>query len=181
MSSLTDNKFTYKGNVPKVKYVLTEIEKAALKEVGRFVTKEAKNNLSEVTEKRTGLLKRSIGYWVKRKDKSVQVGVRKKAFYGLFIEKGHRILPKGFYINKRGLMAQKGTKKLTGGEGQKRRYRASTVEFGGNTVPARPFLTPAAQDNIPEIRKIVGQYMAELSKENVTVKTGGDEGSITRQ
>lgn len=181
MSSLTNNRFTYKSNVPNVKYALSELEKAALKEIGKFVTKTAKANVDEVTEKRTGLLRRKIGYWIKRKDKSVQVGVRKEAFYGLMIENGHRVFTakmkaQGYYINKRGQMVQRGIlNKMKSASGKTRLHNLTATEFGGSTVPARPFLTPAAQDHISEIREIAAKYIKEIEKDTVTINSGGDE------
>jgi HK97 gp10 family phage protein len=191
-----DNK-NYKSNISKTKYVLTDLERAALKEIGIFVAGEARKNapigiyrdmngnvlLSRriKTSKgkvnhRAGTLKRNIGYSIRRKEKSVQIGVRGKAFYGLFVEKGHKVVTrdmtaKGFYINKRGQIAQKGVLKLTQPEGKKKKWRnVSAVEFGGRNVPAQPFLTPAAERNIPEITRIAAKYLKQIEQENIDKK-----------
>jgi HK97 gp10 family phage protein len=188
-----DNK-NYKSNINKVKYVLTELERAALKEIGIFVAGEARKNApigiyrdmngnvlfsrriktsKGKVDHRPGTLKRNIGYSIRRKEKSVQIGVRGKAFYGRFVEKGHKLMTRdvaaeGFYINKRGQIAQRGMLKLTKPKGKKTKWRnISAAEFGGRNVPAHPFLTPAAEKNINQIRIIAGKYFKEIEKENI--------------
>ena len=84
------SKFNYQSHIPKVKYALTEIEKACLKEIGRYVRDEAR----ERSPFKTGRLKKNISYQIRRKDKSVRLGVRGKAFYGMFFEFGTRKLKK---------------------------------------------------------------------------------------
>ena len=80
----------YYSNVKRVKYVLEENEKKALSEVGKYLKKEMKKLLKTKVSRRTGTLDKSIGYSIKKKTKSVQVGFRHKAFYGKFIELGTR-------------------------------------------------------------------------------------------
>jgi HK97 gp10 family phage protein len=81
---VSQSNFTYQSNFPKVKYALTEIEKACFKEIGRLVRKDAKGRINS----RTGNLKKNINFQVRRKDKSVRIGVKRKAFYGIFLEFG---------------------------------------------------------------------------------------------
>ena len=78
----------YYSNVTRVKYVLEENEKNALAKVGQFLKKEMKKILKATTTEDTGTLKKAIGYSIKKKTKSVQVGFRHKAFYGKFLELG---------------------------------------------------------------------------------------------
>lgn len=78
----------YYSNVKRVKYVLEANEKNALSKVGQFLKKEIKKVLKATTTERTGNLKKAIGYSIKKKTKSVQVGFRHKAFYGKFLELG---------------------------------------------------------------------------------------------
>jgi HK97 gp10 family phage protein len=61
----------YQSNAKQVKYVMTELERAALKEVAKFLRKGIKARVP-VDE---GVLKKNVGTWVKRKDGSLQVGV----------------------------------------------------------------------------------------------------------
>ena len=177
------NKY-YQSNVQKVKYVLTEVEKACLKEIGRYARDEARERVPG----KTGNLKKNISYQIRRKDKSVRLGVKRKAFYGLFVEKGHKIVPKGFHINQRtGKMVKPGALSLQnsivgirkdGTTYTKRRWRnAISMEFGGKTIPARPFLAPAVKENVDHIRLIAGKYFKEIEKDNITIGLlGPDDG-----
>jgi HK97 gp10 family phage protein len=89
----------YYSNVKRVKYVLEENEKNALAKVGQFLKKEMKKILKANTTERTGTLKKAIGYSIKKKTKSVQVGFRHKAFYGKFLELGtSKMQPKPFVM-----------------------------------------------------------------------------------
>ena len=119
--STTNNKFTYKSNKPRVKYVLTELERTALKEIGRFAVKEARKRINI----RSKTLWRGIGINIRRKEKSVRIGVKSKskAFYGFFLE------------------------------------------FGTKKMAKKPFLAPAIQENIPEIKAIVEKYVKLIEAE----------------
>ena len=61
----------YQSNANEVKNVLSELERAALKEVAKFIRKDAKRRVP-VNE---GTLKKNIGTWVKKKNASLQIGV----------------------------------------------------------------------------------------------------------
>lgn len=88
---------TYTSNVDATLYSIQELTRAALKDVAKFVRREAKSRAQVVS----GNLKRNIGTWV-RKDKDgkiwLQIGVYNKAsaakkklpyaFYAHFIEFG---------------------------------------------------------------------------------------------
>lgn len=60
----------YQSKANQVKVVMTELERAALKEVGKFLRKEVKSRVP-VDQ---GTLKKNVGTWVKRKDASLQIG-----------------------------------------------------------------------------------------------------------
>ena len=60
----------YESKAPEVKKVMTELERAALKEVAKFLRKEIKARVP-VDE---GVLKKNVGSWVKKKDASLQLG-----------------------------------------------------------------------------------------------------------
>ena len=130
--STTNNKFTYKSNKPRVKYVLTELERAALKEIGRFAVKEARKRIN-IRSKR---LWRGTRINIRRKEKSVRMGIahKAKAFYGNFLE------------------------------------------FGTVKMAKKPFLTPAVQENIPEIRSIAEKYIKMIETEGsaITVINEGE-------
>jgi HK97 gp10 family phage protein len=61
----------YQSNTKQVKYLMSELERAALKESAKFLRKEMKSKIP-VDE---GILKKNVGTWVKRKDGSLQIGI----------------------------------------------------------------------------------------------------------
>ncbi len=90
---------TYQSNVNQIKYILSELERAALKEVAKFLRKEIKGRVPI----NTGNLKKNIGTWVRKKEASLQIGIYdrarakrkglKYAYYGSMIEFGTKRLP----------------------------------------------------------------------------------------
>ncbi len=66
--------FTYESNAKEIKYVMTELERAALKEAAKLLRKKVKSTVP-VDE---GVLKKNIGTWVKKTDGSMQIGVYTK-------------------------------------------------------------------------------------------------------
>ncbi len=122
----------YQSNLPRVKYVLEENEKAALKAVGKFTRAEARRILSTVAVERSGTLRKNIASYVRRKTKSIEIGVKKKAFWGLFLEKGTR------------------------------------------KMRARPFLTPAAEENIAYIKQIIADNLGNVTND-IAPKTQTDK------
>jgi len=63
------------SNVDRVQYTISELERAALKDVAKFLRKQVKNAVP-VDE---GVLKKNVGTWVKKKDSSLQIGVYNSA------------------------------------------------------------------------------------------------------
>jgi HK97 gp10 family phage protein len=84
----------YQSNIKRVKYKLTEEEKKALTDIGKMLKIEIKRKARRLT----GKLRKNIGYKVMRKDKSVQVGVKNKGFYGFFFEKGTKKMQKDPFV-----------------------------------------------------------------------------------
>ena len=74
------------NNFPKVNKYLTDLEAVALKQAGKYVQKRYRDIVYSKVKKRTGELKRSVAYRLKGKTGSVDVGFRKKAWYGHFME-----------------------------------------------------------------------------------------------
>lgn len=66
----SSHRVKYQNNANKVKYVMTELERTALKEVAKFLRKKVKTRVP--VDK--GVLKKNVGTWVKRKDASLQIG-----------------------------------------------------------------------------------------------------------
>jgi HK97 gp10 family phage protein len=91
-------KKTYESRIELAKQRISEKPREALKEIGKFLAKEIRDAAPRSNEARTytlngrkivvkpGRLKRSIGYWYRKKDKDLQVG--SKAFYAKWEEFG---------------------------------------------------------------------------------------------
>ena len=84
------NGVEFENNVDRCNYTIQELTRAAMKDVGRFVTKRAKQNI----KKRTGKLAKNTQYWVRKKDCDLQVGFKPGGFYGGFQELGTSKTPK---------------------------------------------------------------------------------------
>lgn len=83
---------TFKSNVDQVQYTIHELSRAALKDVGKFVAREAKQNIP----RRTGRGRKNIQYWVRYKQKhpDLQIGIKPGGFYTGFMELGTQNQPK---------------------------------------------------------------------------------------
>jgi len=97
-------KKTYESRIEETKQKINDKPREALKEIGKFLAKEIRDAAPKSTETRTyylngkpitvkpGRLKRSIGYWYRKRDKDLQVG--SKAFYAKWEEFGSSNNPK---------------------------------------------------------------------------------------
>lgn len=98
MSSKNENQ-NYKSNIEKAKGNLDKLNAYALKEIGKYLREEVRKNTKKSVGKRyytaksgkrvevrPGRLRRSIGYWYRRREKDLQIG--SKAFYAQMIELG---------------------------------------------------------------------------------------------
>lgn len=86
------NGVTFTSNVDRVEYTLHELSRAALKDVGKVMTKEVKKDL----ERKTGRLHKNTQYWVRYRQKhpDLQIGFKPGGFYGIFQELGTEEIPK---------------------------------------------------------------------------------------
>lgn len=84
------NGVEFTDNVDRCNYTIQELTRAAMKDVGKFVTKRAKQNI----KKRTGRMAKNTQYWVRKKDCDLQVGFKPGGFYGGFQELGTTKQPK---------------------------------------------------------------------------------------
>ena len=80
---ITKNGVEYISQVDRTQYMLKELVHAANKDVGKFVTREAK----KVIRRNTGRGRKNTQYWA-RKDGSLQVGYKPAGFYLGFQELG---------------------------------------------------------------------------------------------
>lgn len=83
---ITKNGVEFVSNVERLQYTLKELERAALRDVGKLVCKRTKQKI----KRRTGHLAKNTQYWVRSKQKvpDLQVGFKPGGFYGLYQEIG---------------------------------------------------------------------------------------------
>lgn len=89
---ITKNGVEFVSNVERLQYTLKELERAALRDVGKLVCKRSRQKI----KRRTGRLAKNTQYWVRSKQKTpdLQVGFKLGGFYGLFQEIGTSKSPK---------------------------------------------------------------------------------------
>lgn len=95
MAVPSSTKFSKQGvtlldNVERVNYTVRELTRAALKDTGKFIVREAKKKIKN----RTGRLAKNTQYWVRSKSGDMQVGFKPGGFYGGFQELGTKKTPK---------------------------------------------------------------------------------------
>lgn len=83
---------TYESGADRVNWTIKELIRAALRDVGKYVCKQARRNI----KKRTGRLAKNTQYWVRTKQDTpnLQVGFKPMGFYGGFQETGTSKIPK---------------------------------------------------------------------------------------
>lgn len=74
----------YESHIKEVKKQLTDCQIAGLRAMGKLAAKEVRLR----APRRTGNLKKNIRYKVTKKDKTLKVGVKGKAWYAALVEKG---------------------------------------------------------------------------------------------
>lgn len=84
------NGVEFTESVDRANYLITELSRAALRDVGKFIAKRTRQQI----RKRTGRLTRSIQYWVRKKETDLQVGFKPTGWYGLYQELGTENQPK---------------------------------------------------------------------------------------
>lgn len=82
------NTVTFKSDVDRANYTLNELTRAALRDVGKYIAKEFKDDFYSYFDKRTGRVGKYTQFWVRKKENDLQVGIKPNAFYGGFQEKG---------------------------------------------------------------------------------------------
>ena len=81
---------TFVSSVDKIQYTIQELTRAALKDVGKFVTRTARAKI----KRNTGRLAKNTQYWVRRREMDLQVGFKPGGWYGIFQEIGAKNVPK---------------------------------------------------------------------------------------
>lgn len=91
-----DGKIIYTQSVDRVNYTIRELTRAALRDVGKYVCKQFRTAYYSRFKKHSGRVGRFAQYWVryKQKDVELQVGIKPNGFYGGFQELGTSKTPK---------------------------------------------------------------------------------------
>ena len=89
---------TFTSNVNAAEYLLAELSRGALRDVGKFVKKETRKNI----KRKTGRLAKNVQHWVppighskaSMRELHLEVGFKPGGFYGMFQEIGTKKTPK---------------------------------------------------------------------------------------
>lgn len=73
--------FTFESNIDKIAGRIEEVPEKVLNTIGQNIVKEIRPNVP----KKSGRLKKSLGYWARKKEKDLQIGF--KLFYAPFVFK----------------------------------------------------------------------------------------------
>jgi hypothetical protein len=81
---------TFTDNVDAANYLIEELTRAALRDVGKFVCKLTRKAI----RRRTGRVARNTQYWVRKKECDLLVGFKPGGWYGGYQELGTEKQPK---------------------------------------------------------------------------------------
>ena len=83
---ITKDGVEYISGLDRCEYTITELSRAALRDVGKLVCKRARKQLP----RRTGRVRKNLQYWVRSKQEhpDLQVGFKSAGFYGGYFELG---------------------------------------------------------------------------------------------
>jgi HK97 gp10 family phage protein len=91
----------YISRVDRTKYLLSELVRAALRDVGKFVRRKMLDEVRKLRGMRRGKRPlRAFQYWVRKRDQDLVVGVKHNTWYGAAQELGSSKQPKRQIITK---------------------------------------------------------------------------------
>ncbi len=88
VTKIKNGKVEFISNVDKVTYTLEELTRAALRDVGKFLCNKFRSGYYGIFRRKKGNVGRYTQYWVRRKERDLQFGLKANAFYGGFQEFG---------------------------------------------------------------------------------------------
>ena len=80
----------FTSSVNHAEYLLSELIRAALKDTGKYIVSETRKRI----HRRTGRGAANIGYWVRKRENDLQVGIKGGGFYLGYQEVGTSKIPK---------------------------------------------------------------------------------------
>lgn len=105
VSKIKKGNVEYISSCDRVMYTIDELTRAALRDVGKFVCNTFRKKFYSSFKKRSGRIGKNAQYWVRKKDKDLQVGIKPAGFYEGFHELGtskskkHALLQKSVQEN----------------------------------------------------------------------------------
>jgi len=85
----------YISRVDRTKYLLSELTRAALRDVGKFVRRKQLDEIRKLPGFRRGKRPlRAFQFWVRKRDQDLIVGIKHNTWYGTFQELGSSKQPK---------------------------------------------------------------------------------------
>lgn len=95
VTKVTKDGVTFKSNVDRAQYTLTELKRAALRDVAKLIRKRMIQKLKKLPGmKRSKRLYRSTQYWLRRREGDLQIGFKHDTWYGVHQELGTSKQPK---------------------------------------------------------------------------------------
>lgn len=92
---ITRNGVEYLSNVDRAKYLLVELQRAALRDVGKLVRKRAMQEARNQPGLRRGKrISKAFQYWVRRRETNLQIGIKHNTWYGVAQELGTKKQPR---------------------------------------------------------------------------------------
>lgn len=98
---ITKNGVEYISRVDRSKYLLSELTRAALRDVGRFLRRIQLDEIRKLPGLRKGKRPtRAFQYWVRKKDQDLWTGIKHNTWYGVAQELGSSKQPKRQIVTK---------------------------------------------------------------------------------
>ncbi len=85
-----DGSYKFISNVDAVQYTLNELVRGALRDSGKLIAKKFRLSFYSKFKKQSGLVGKGTGYWVRKRECDLQIGIAKKGigFWAIFQEIG---------------------------------------------------------------------------------------------
>lgn len=94
VTRITRDGVEFTSNVDRVKYLLKELERAALRDTAKLIRKRMMVKLRKLPGmKRNKRVYKSAQYWVRRQETDLQIGFKHNTWYGALSELGQRGQP----------------------------------------------------------------------------------------
>lgn len=90
VTKVTKDGVTFIDSVDRVNYTVTELTRAALRDVAKLVKRRTRSMI----KRRTGRLSKNLQHWIRKKETDLIIGFKPGGWYGIFQELGTEKQPK---------------------------------------------------------------------------------------